>query len=39
MKINKVELERIAVNKTQYPKPHLPEIAFAGRSNVGKSLL
>lgn len=37
MKINKVELERIAVNKTQYPKPHLPEIAFAGRSNVGKS--
>lgn len=37
MRINKAELERIAVNQTQYPKPYLPEIAFAGRSNVGKS--
>ncbi|MBU0993458.1 MAG: ribosome biogenesis GTP-binding protein YihA/YsxC [Proteobacteria bacterium] len=28
-----------AVNPTQYPLPELPEIAFAGRSNVGKSSL
>jgi GTP-binding protein len=26
-----------ATNASQYPKPTLPEIAFAGRSNVGKS--
>lgn len=26
-----------AVSKAQYPKDHLPEIALAGRSNVGKS--
>ena len=32
MRINKAELERIAVNQTQNPKPYLPEIAFAGRS-------
>ncbi|QQY79317.1 GTP-binding protein [Keratinibaculum paraultunense] len=37
MKIRKAQLEKIAVNKKQYPSPHLPEIAFAGRSNVGKS--
>lgn len=37
MKIKKAQLEKIAVNKKQYPSPHLPEIAFAGRSNVGKS--
>ena len=37
MKINKADLERIAVNKKQYPDSSLPEIAFAGRSNVGKS--
>jgi GTP-binding protein len=28
-----------AVNEGQYPEPSLPEIAFAGRSNVGKSSL
>lgn len=28
-----------AVSKSQYPKENLPEIAFAGRSNVGKSSL
>ncbi len=37
MKIIKAELERIAVNKKQYPEEDLFEIAFAGRSNVGKS--
>ncbi|NMB32639.1 MAG: YihA family ribosome biogenesis GTP-binding protein [Clostridium sp.] len=37
MKIFKAELEKIAVNSSQYPEPNLPEIAFAGRSNVGKS--
>ncbi|MBI9083906.1 MAG: YihA family ribosome biogenesis GTP-binding protein [Desulfobacterales bacterium] len=28
-----------AVNLDQYPPPELPEIAFSGRSNVGKSSL
>ena len=28
-----------AANKSHYPEPTLPEIAFAGRSNVGKSSL
>lgn len=37
MKIVKAELERVAVYKNQYPKDNLVEIAFAGRSNVGKS--
>lgn len=37
MKIIKSELDSIAVNPKQYPKDDLPEIAFAGRSNVGKS--
>ena len=39
MKINKSELEAIAVNSKQYPEGDLKEIAFAGRSNVGKSSL
>lgn len=37
MKINKVELIISAVSKAQYPDGALPEIALAGRSNVGKS--
>ena len=37
MKINKAELEKIAVLEKQYPLANLPEFAFAGRSNVGKS--
>lgn len=37
MKITDAQLEKIAVNKTQYPDENLYEIAFAGRSNVGKS--
>lgn len=39
MKINKSELECVAVKPAQYPNPSVPEIAFAGRSNVGKSSL
>src|SRR5690554_5651428 len=37
MKIISAELEKVAVNKSQYPDENLSEIAFAGRSNVGKS--
>ncbi|MGI6767386.1 MAG: ribosome biogenesis GTP-binding protein YihA/YsxC [Lentihominibacter sp.] len=39
MKINKSELEAVAVRPAQYPSENLKEIAFAGRSNVGKSSL
>lgn len=39
MKINKSDLEAVAVKPSQYPAPDLREIAFAGRSNVGKSSL
>lgn len=39
MKINTSELEAVAVKEAQYPPDNLPEIAFAGRSNVGKSSL
>lgn len=37
MIIKKAELETVAVLPSQYPKLMLPEIALAGRSNVGKS--
>lgn len=37
MKINKAELEKVAVEEKQYPDPMIKEFAFAGRSNVGKS--
>lgn len=37
MKISKAELEKVAVLEKQYPVANLPEFAFAGRSNVGKS--
>ncbi|WP_240374686.1 ribosome biogenesis GTP-binding protein YihA/YsxC [Bacillus piscicola] len=37
MKVNKAELMISAVTKEQYPQDGLPEIALAGRSNVGKS--
>ena len=37
MKIIKSDLQKIAVEPKQYPADELPEIAFAGRSNVGKS--
>jgi GTP-binding protein len=37
--IRKAELETVAVRKNQYPPQDRKEIAFAGRSNVGKSSL
>ena len=39
MKINNVTLEAVAVAPSGYPDSGLPEIAFVGRSNVGKSSL
>ena len=39
MNLNNVSLMLSAVSKRQYPNTDLPEIAFAGRSNVGKSSL
>ena len=39
MKITNSDLEAVAVRVAQYPSDDLPEIAFAGRSNVGKSSL
>lgn len=39
MIIRKAELETVAVKRSQYPEDNVPEIAFAGRSNVGKSSL
>ncbi len=39
MKITKSELDTVAVKPGQYPPDNMPEIAFAGRSNVGKSSL
>lgn len=39
MKIKKSDIEAVAVKPSQYPPENLKEIAFAGRSNVGKSSL
>lgn len=39
MKINTSQLEAVAVKRSQYPEDNMKEIAFAGRSNVGKSSL
>jgi len=39
MKIISAEFVTSAAKSSQYPPPLLPEIAFAGRSNVGKSSL
>lgn len=39
MIIKKAELEAVTARKNQYPEDNLKEIAFAGRSNVGKSSL
>ncbi len=39
MKITSAEFIKSAVKPDQYPKTGLPEVAFAGRSNVGKSSL
>lgn len=37
MKIKSADIVISAVSKAQYPEGNLPEIALAGRSNVGKS--
>lgn len=39
MKISESSFIKSCTKKTQYPDTDLPEIAFAGRSNVGKSSL
>jgi GTP-binding protein len=39
MNYNKVEFEKAFGISSQLPKSDIPEIAFAGRSNVGKSSL
>ncbi len=39
MIIKKSDLDTVAVKPSQYPSQDLKEIAFAGRSNVGKSSL
>ena len=39
MNVNNASIKISAVSAAQYPKDHMPEIAFAGRSNVGKSSL
>ena len=39
MKVKRSELAAIAVKKEQYPQDQKAEIAFVGRSNVGKSSL
>ncbi|HOD97531.1 MAG TPA: ribosome biogenesis GTP-binding protein YihA/YsxC [Syntrophales bacterium] len=39
MKIRSAEFVKTALLPSHYPPPQFPEIAFAGRSNVGKSTL
>ncbi|MBQ7751586.1 MAG: YihA family ribosome biogenesis GTP-binding protein [Clostridia bacterium] len=39
MNLHNAKIDVSAVKKEQYPKQNLPEFAFAGRSNVGKSSL
>lgn len=39
MQISRAKIEAVAVKAAQYPDEGVPEIAFAGRSNVGKSSL
>jgi GTP-binding protein len=39
MKVNDVEFKLSATTQAHWPKDRLPAIAFAGRSNVGKSSL
>ena len=39
MNLNNVEFERAFGTSSQLPESTLPEVAFAGRSNVGKSSL
>lgn len=37
LNINKAEFVRSAVKATDFPRDRLPQVVFAGRSNVGKS--
>ncbi len=39
MKVNSAEFIKSALRPSDFPRESLPEIAFAGRSNVGKSSL
>ena len=39
MHVKSAEFVTSAVKPDQYPPPEFPEVAFAGRSNVGKSSL
>ena len=39
MEVNRAELAAVGVKLAQFPTDGLPEIALAGRSNVGKSTL
>lgn len=39
MNLNKINLEISAGRANQFPEKNLPEIAFSGKSNVGKSSL
>ena len=39
MKVNNVSLDAVAVKPAQYPTDGKLEVAFAGKSNVGKSSL
>ena len=37
LNIHKAEFVRSATKASDFPRDHLPQVAFAGRSNVGKS--
>lgn len=39
MEVNNISLEATVVKREQYPEEFYPEIAFVGKSNVGKSSL
>jgi len=39
MKVSRIALEKRCRDPRDFPRPALPEVAFAGRSNVGKSSL
>ncbi len=39
MIVRDAKIEAVAVRASQYPQDNMAEIAFAGRSNVGKSSL
>ena len=39
MRIKKAEIVAVTARQDQYPPDNMPEVAFAGRSNVGKSSL